>query len=74
MDISEPRYEMKLPQTLILTPWEEVAIDVQLEGEPICVTVGMIRPNDYLPKKCEVCGTQVLEKSIGAKHPTDSTV
>ena len=39
LDVSKPRYEMKLPQSFILTPWEEVVVDVQLEGEPICGTI-----------------------------------
>ena len=62
LDVSKPRYEMKLPQSFILTPWEEVVVDVQLEGEPICRTIGMIRPNDYLPEKREVYSAQVLGK------------
>ena len=62
LDVSKPRYEMKLPQSVILTPWEEVVVDVQLEGEPICGTMGMIQPNDYLPGKREVYSAQVLGK------------
>ena len=62
LDVSKPRYEMKLPQSFILTRWEEVVIDVQLEREPICGMMGMIRPNDYLPGKCEVYSAQVLGK------------